>query len=70
MTIDEMVSRPGFYEVSSLGLLAKGQYFVVEVEANGTVHQLTPEGQRDGVLVREGWAPQAIVLRQVDGGAA
>ncbi|MGJ7500120.1 hypothetical protein ACSFBF_07145 [Variovorax sp. ZT5P49] len=66
MTIDEMIARPGFYEVTSPAMSAMGGYTVVEVEADGTVHQLTPAGARDGVLSREGWSPDVIVLRQVE----
>ena len=60
MTVDEMLKAPGFYAVSAPG---SPYHTVVEVEPDGTVHQLTPDGTRDGVLARDGWAP-GIVIRK------
>lgn len=60
MTLEDMLKTPGFYAVSAPG---SPYYTVVEVEPDGTVHQLTPSGARDGVLPADGWAP-GIVIRK------
>lgn len=52
MTLDEMLSTPGFYEVA---LRWAPGFFRVEVDDQLNCHQLTPEWQRDGILAREGW---------------
>jgi len=55
-----MLKTPGLYIVSTLGSLHMGY---VEVEANGTCHQLAPDTlARDGVLRPDGWHPQTVVL--------
>lgn len=50
-----MLKRAGFYLISSDGFIKT--YSVVEVEPDGTCHQLTPALQRDGVLRATRWAP-------------
>jgi hypothetical protein len=50
-----MITMPGRYAVSNSRFARHGRYVLVEVEADGTVHQLTPKGVRDGVLVPDAW---------------
>lgn len=57
MTIDEMLAKPGYYEAANPPMRARGLCVLVEVTQAGVAHQLTPDGRRDGVLSREGWAP-------------
>lgn len=64
--IRDMIKVPGHYEVTSVPMHLRGEYFVVEVEADGTVHQMNPAGERDGVLRPDYWPPSSIVLRKVE----
>lgn len=67
ISLDEMLATPGFYDVTSLEMHACGRYLQVEVDASGVCHQLTPTGQRDGVLARDGWGPTVFVIGRVAG---
>lgn len=60
--IQRMKKIPGKHAVSDLFSWARGKYVVVEVDADGKVYQLTPEGERDGELDDEGWARNVFVL--------
>lgn len=53
--VRKMIGTPGFYAVSHDGFTRVA--VIVEVEPDGTVHQLTkrPEFKRDGVLVATKW---------------
>ncbi len=51
--IRAMLTKRGFYVIGDTSV--PGSYCLVEVEEDGTVHQLTPEGKRDGVLSKDGW---------------
>lgn len=66
--IDDLLTRPGVYEVLSRFVhLPDGgrgaETFQIEVEADGTCHQLTLHGVRDGVLSREGWPVDRLHAR-------
>ncbi|SCK49427.1 hypothetical protein VAR608DRAFT_4923 [Variovorax sp. HW608] len=65
MTIDDMLAVPGFYAMSTLSRAAV-VYTTVEVDADGTVYQLTRAGRRDRVLHPETWVADAIVLGRID----
>jgi hypothetical protein len=60
--IRRMKAKPGRYCVSNVRMLARGALVFVDVDTDGTVHQLNPEGKRDGVLGDEGWHGDALVL--------
>lgn len=61
--IRTMITRPGRYAVSDAGfMLLHRQYVAVEVTEDGTVHQLTRQGERDGVLSADGWGQQVRVF--------
>jgi hypothetical protein len=66
LSVAQMLETPGFYQVSTPAMLLMGRYSVVEVEPDGTCHQLKPDGTRDGVLPADGWYPGVIVVRKVD----
>lgn len=59
LTVQAMLARAGFYLVSGDGFT--NSYYVVEVEPDGTCHQLSRSLQRDGVLAADGWPPQTCV---------
>lgn len=52
---------PGTYYVTHPVGLALGVYGAVEVDEDGVVHQLTPEGKRYGVLDDDGWWPDVML---------
>lgn len=54
--IEYIINHPGVYAIFSSW--DDTRYFLVESEANGTVHMLKPDGGRDGVLDRAGWKGQ------------
>lgn len=58
--IKAMKQVPGLHKVSSETAWEHGIYIKVEVEEDGTVHQLNDEGKRDGILDDDGWLPNAI----------
>lgn len=60
--IRAMTQTPGKYYVTSFHLAAFGKHYAVEVDANGVVHQLNPQGQRDGILRPQGWIGDELVL--------
>lgn len=60
--IKKMLQEPGIYAVGSSANTSI--YFLVEVEANGTAHQLTPLGKRDGILSPNRWKEDAVVLQR------
>jgi hypothetical protein len=53
--VELMLSKPGRYAVSNAGFRSHGRYVLVEVDDDGTCHQLNPRGERDGILGRDGW---------------
>lgn len=61
-----MLATPGRHCVTTNELWPEDQhhgvYSVVEVEADGTCHQLNPKGERDGVLSPEGWRMNTRVI--------
>lgn len=57
------ILKPGFYTVRSEHSF---EYFNMEVEANGTAHQLTPAFDRDGVLRPDGWGESAIIFEPIN----
>ena len=62
ISIEEMIKSPGFYQMAAN---PEGTaYYVVEVDQDGTVYQLTPAGNRDGVLAPDGWPPAARVIQK------
>lgn len=65
MTLDEMLAKPGVYEVTDAISVVYSEYFRVEVDSDLVCHQLTPLGDRDGVLPRDGWRPHTIVIGEV-----
>lgn len=50
-----MLRHPGRYAVSDGAFRLHGRYVMVEVDDAGTVHQLTPDGARNGTLDGYGW---------------
>jgi hypothetical protein len=48
--------KPGRYTVIGLS-----GFFGVEVDERGRVHQLTPQGKRDGLLSDDGWLTEVEV---------
>lgn len=60
--IQEMKRRPGQYIISSRRLWNVGCHYRVEVDESGTVHQLTKEGKRDGVLADDGWRGDEVAI--------
>jgi hypothetical protein len=60
--IRRMKAKPGRYCISSVPLLAHGALYFVEVDAEGTVHQLTIEGERDGQVRDGGWRGDEFAL--------
>lgn len=65
ISLQDMLRTPGFYEVTKPSWWLLNLFFRVEVEADGTVHQLTPTWKRDGVLARDGWDPTTYALRRI-----
>jgi hypothetical protein len=63
LTIDEMLGRPGIYEAANPAMHRIGCCIRVEVDAAGNAYQLDPNGQRDGLLAREGWTDDAFAVR-------
>lgn len=57
-SIRDMLGKRGFYILADTSVPDK--YCLAEVEADGTVHQLDLQGQRDGVLAADGWKPTAV----------
>jgi hypothetical protein len=61
--IKRMLARPGRYCVSNIPMLMRGAIFFVEVDPDGSCHQLQPQtGQRDGELLPDGWSGGEVVL--------
>lgn len=60
--ITKMKTVPGFYRVASKAGQLDSFWCVVEVTAEGTVHQMTSEMLRDGVLTDEGWHDDVVVI--------
>lgn len=52
MTLEEMFTTPGFFQVARQGYPA---FCRVEVDKDLNVHQLTPRLERDGILSKDGW---------------
>lgn len=52
-----ITAHPGRYALSMRLHEVGAGYYMVEVEPNGTIHQLNPRGERDGVLSAEGFHP-------------
>lgn len=65
ITLDEMLSTAGFYEVSTHATAALA-YVLIEIAPDGTVYQLNRRGIRNGVLARDGWSPETVVVARVD----
>ena len=59
--ITKMKTVPGFYRVSTPDIAKHGMWTVVEVDAEGDAHQMTPNMVRDGVLNDVGWCDDAVV---------
>ena len=59
--VKRMIQVPGFYRIATPGDLLLGRYAAVEVLADGTVHQLNPKDERDGILRPDGWHPDTLV---------
>ena len=57
-SIRQMLTKPGIYVLADTAM--PKAYALAEVDAEGTVHQLTPQGQRDGILVADGWKATAV----------
>lgn len=57
-----MLKKPGTHWVSTTG---SPFYAKVEVEPDGTCHQLTLEGERDGILSPDKWETNAIVVEDL-----
>lgn len=51
-----ITAHPGRYALMNLAL-EPDNYLMVEVDAEGTIHQLTPQDQHDGVLSAAGFHP-------------
>lgn len=62
--IQAMLARgAGRYALSNAGFMrSHSQFVAIEVEANGTVHQLNPKGKRDGILSPDRWGPAACIF--------
>jgi hypothetical protein len=64
MTIEEMIKAPGKYEVTTPAMKVLGLSVMVEVCDDGAVHQLNKQGERDGLLARDGWNADCIAERR------
>jgi hypothetical protein len=61
-SIAKMIQLPGRYGITTPTEWLRGRYFSVEVDGKGVVHQLDPQGNRDGVLSNDGWGAYVIVM--------
>jgi len=53
--------KSGKYALSDPGFEKHGVYFMVEVDEQGNVYQLTPQGERDGAPLRDDhWVRQDV----------
>lgn len=57
--IQDMLAAPGIYAVSRVGSIG---FAHVEVTADGTCYQLTPDMKRDGILSPGGWYPDSVAI--------
>lgn len=63
--IKAMLKVPGKHKVSTpFEWQCRGKYAVVEVTKDGEVYQLNPKGEHDGLLVDDGWLPEAIEVTE------
>lgn len=54
--VKRIKSQPGRYAITNpRAWMMQGQYFLVEVDTEGNIHQLNPQLERDGILDDEGW---------------
>lgn len=60
--IRRVMMQPGRYAITSFVMLLRGAYYCVEVDEQGLVWQLDPQGERDGELRLDGWKGDEIVI--------
>lgn len=63
-TIDWLRTMPGKYYITANTC----NYIGIEVDSDGTIYQLTPKGERDGILDDDGWETDVVWVHPFEEG--